>query len=232
LRNQNREFLVRTITRRPFVILKLAATLDGRIADSTGRSKWITSPAARRYTRGLRRQVDAIMVGAGTAAADNPGLNGPGAGKGPLKVVVDSAGRIRPGAKLFRRGRVLVATTTRAPHHRLALLAERGATVMVLPARHGRVELRSLLQRLLAVGVGSIYCEGGAELAGALVSERLVDRVLMVLSPQVLGGRDSRSAVGGPNQPLFKSLKLAPPTITQVGPDTVFDALCGVAAKV
>src|SRR5260370_1027246 len=103
---------------------------------------------------------------------------------------------------------------------------------MTVPARRGRVDLALLLKKLLVCGVGTILCEGGAELAGALVSERLGDPVLMGLSPQLLGGSDSRAAVGGPNRPLYKSLRLAPPRVTQVGPDTVFDALCGPAATV
>lgn len=232
IRAQNREFLTRLVTRRPFVILKLAATLDGRIADFKGHSRWITSPAARTFTRGLRGKVDAIMVGAGTAVADNPGLNAPGSGAGPLKIIVDSRARTSPRSKLFLRGRVLMAVTAAAPRARLSALVDRGATVLVVPAHRGRVALAPLLRRLHAIGIGSIFSEGGAELAGALVSERLVDRVLMVLSPQLLGGTGSRPAVGGPNRPLFKALKLAPPRIHAVGPDTVFDALCGPAARV
>jgi diaminohydroxyphosphoribosylaminopyrimidine deaminase/5-amino-6-(5-phosphoribosylamino)uracil reductase len=224
-REQNREYFTRLRTRRPFVTLKLATTLDGRIADSRGHSKWITSGAARAWTRGMRSRVDAILVGSGTALADDPRLTAPGAGAGPLKVVVDARARLSPRARVFDRGRVLVATGPGAPGSRTGALRLAGAEVVACPQRGGRLDLRRLMGALHARGIGSILCEGGGELAGSLVASRLVDRVVMVMSPRLLGGRGSVAAVGGPDRPLSRAFALKRVERFRIGPDTVVTGL-------
>lgn len=179
-------------TRRPWLTLKLAQTLDGRIADSTGASKWITSDAARKSVQDLRRRSDGILVGAGTVIADDPSLlPRPARGRQPWRIVVDSRGRCPVTARMFNdaaASRTIVATTRQcAPAHRTAL-EQRGVTVWVLPAtRQGRVDMRVLSVRLGQAGMLRVLCEGGGELAGEWLRRNLVDEWCLFVAPKILG---------------------------------------------
>src|SRR5262245_35360350 len=170
---------------RPFLALKLAATLDGRIAPRRG-GGYITGSEARARVHGLRAWYDAVLVGAGTVEADDPALTVRlAAGRDPLRVVVDSRARISPEAKLFREGhsKVVVATTDAAPASRVRALETAGAQVMVVPAKDGRVDLSALLRALVKRGVLTVLCEGGATLGGALFDAGLVDKLYVFYAP-------------------------------------------------
>ena len=184
-----RHYIVRG---RPYVLLKLAASIDGRIATARGESRWISGPAARRWVHELRNQVDAVMVGSGTVLADDPALTcRMRGGRDPLRVVVDGRLRISPRARIVRqrsRAATLIAATASAPPARARALARAGAEVMVVPGRRGKVSLASLLRELAARGVVSVLIEGGGELAAAALRARLVDRLLVVTAPLVIGG--------------------------------------------
>ena len=199
---------------RPFVTVKVAQSLDGKIATVTGDSRWITGPAARRVAHALRGSVDAIMVGVRTVLADNPRLSARGArppcppgGRGawhqrpfrpPLKVVVDSTCRTPTTARLLTGGDpVLIATTTRAPSARRRALAARGAEILVLPSRDGQVDLRALLRALARREITHLLLEGGGELIAAALRDRLVDRWIAFLAPSLIGGRAAPTPVGG-----------------------------------
>ncbi|OGX38520.1 MAG: riboflavin biosynthesis protein RibD [Omnitrophica WOR_2 bacterium RIFCSPHIGHO2_02_FULL_68_15] len=190
---------------RPFVTVKVAQSLDGKIATVTGDSRWITGPAARRVAHALRGSVDAIMVGVRTVLADNPRLT---VRKGtlaqaslfrpPLKVVVDSTCRTPTTARLLTGGDpVLIATTTRAPSARRRALAARGAEILVLPSRDGQVDLRALLRALARREITHLLLEGGGELIAAALRDRLVDRWIAFLAPSLIGGRAAPTPVGG-----------------------------------
>jgi diaminohydroxyphosphoribosylaminopyrimidine deaminase/5-amino-6-(5-phosphoribosylamino)uracil reductase len=191
-----RHFVTR---RRPYVLLKLAASLDGRIATARGESRWVSGPAARRFVHRLRDRVDAVMVGAGTVIADDPALTcRVRGGRDPLRIVVDGRLRVPPGARVVRQrspAPTLIATTAGARAARRRALARAGAEVVAFPGRRGRLRLGGLLRALAARGVVSVLIEGGGELAAAALRERAVDRVLLVLAPVLLGG-DARSALG------------------------------------
>lgn len=191
-----RHYIVR---RRPFVVLKLAASLDGRIATSTGESRWISGPQARRWVHELRNRVDAVMVGSGTVLADDPALTcRVRGGRDPLRVVVDGGLRISPRARMLREASTaptLVATTSRAPTARKRALERAGADVLVVPGRGPRVDLATLLDLLAERGIVSVLVEGGGDLAAAMLRARLVDRVAIVTAPLLLGG-DGRPMVG------------------------------------
>jgi diaminohydroxyphosphoribosylaminopyrimidine deaminase/5-amino-6-(5-phosphoribosylamino)uracil reductase len=182
----------------PYVTLKAAESLDGKIATRTGRSRWISSPAARRFAHGLRAAADAVLVGVGTVLRDDPRLDArDGGGRRPAKVVLDSRLRIRGSSRLFRtRGRTIVATTARAARSRRAALAPYGE-VLVLPARSGRVALRPLLRELGRRGVLHVLVEGGGETIGSFVDERLADEAYFILAPRLIGGRSAPGPVGG-----------------------------------
>jgi len=180
-------------TGRPYLTLKLAMTLDGRIADSAGCSRWITGPEARRWVHALRRRADAVMVGAGTACADDPSLlpvpSEPN--RSLFRIVVDGMGRLPIEARLVNdahAARTIVATTRRCPAERRAAWTRHGAQVWVLPGRQGRLNLRDLMLRIGAMGLLHVVCEGGGRLAAALVQEALVDAYAFFYAPWLLGG--------------------------------------------
>jgi diaminohydroxyphosphoribosylaminopyrimidine deaminase/5-amino-6-(5-phosphoribosylamino)uracil reductase len=175
----------------PLVTLKLAASLDGRIATITGDSRWITGESARRLVHRMRNQVDAVMVGAGTVIADDPDLTCRIAGgRDPLRVIVDGRLRIPLRSRVVTKTSApgtLIATVSRK-RNVLDTLRRRGATVLVLPGRNGRLSLRRLLSLLGKRGVMSVMIEGGASLAAEAIREAVVDRVMWFYAPMLIGG--------------------------------------------
>jgi diaminohydroxyphosphoribosylaminopyrimidine deaminase/5-amino-6-(5-phosphoribosylamino)uracil reductase len=198
-------------TGRPYLTLKMGTTLDGRIADARGRSRWITCPASRSAVGDLRRRVDAVMVGGDTVRADDPSLLPPadGSREGPLRVVVDSRGRVPAGARVLTDGRAdrtVVATTSRAG------LAAEGTS------------LAWVLRRLGSEGVLHVLCEGGGRIARSLVRAGLVDEFLFFVAPRLLGG-DGVAAVAGPGWALQKGPRLRFVEVRRVGADVMVRAV-------
>jgi diaminohydroxyphosphoribosylaminopyrimidine deaminase/5-amino-6-(5-phosphoribosylamino)uracil reductase len=176
---------------RPLVTLKLAATLDGRIATRSGDSRWISGPASRRLVHLWRDEMDAVMVGIGTVLADDPQLTcRRRGGRDPLRVIVDSRLRIPLSAVVLTKeaAPATVIGTVISTGRKLAALRARGATVLSLPGRGGRVSLRRLLEALGERGIASVLLEGGATLAAAAVREQVVDRLALFLAPRLIGG--------------------------------------------
>jgi diaminohydroxyphosphoribosylaminopyrimidine deaminase/5-amino-6-(5-phosphoribosylamino)uracil reductase len=196
-------------TGRPFVILKAAMTLDGKIATAGGESRWITGPAARREVHRLRSQVDAILVGIGTVLRDDPRLTARPphraghAPRQPLRVILDSTLRIPPSARVLTRPpgsptvNTLIVTTVRAPRQRIRRLRERGVGVLVLPASRGQVSLRACLAHLGKRGISSALIEGGSRIHASALRENLVDHVKLFVAPRLLGGQDAKAVIGG-----------------------------------
>ena len=199
----NERFLAWAARGRPFVLLKAALTLDGRIATASGHSKWITSPAQRREARWLRRLHDAVLVGSGTALADDPLLlPAPRTRRPVLRVVLDSRLRLPP------RGRLVATAGPRTPVLALSCagdaarrraLEEAGVEVAEVAGEGGRVSLPAALEALRARGVTSLMVEGGGEVLGSFLAARVVDQVALFRAPLLLGGRGSRPAFGGPD---------------------------------
>jgi diaminohydroxyphosphoribosylaminopyrimidine deaminase/5-amino-6-(5-phosphoribosylamino)uracil reductase len=219
-----RHFVVR---RRPYVLLKLALSIDGRIATASGESRWVSGPVARRWVHALRNRVDAVMVGAGTVLADDPRLTCRlRGGRDPLRVVVDGRLRVPPGATIFRQRSqastlvVTSAASAAAPRRRLE---RAGAELLVLPGRGGRVRIASILEALAARGVVSVLIEGGADLAAAVLRERAVDRALIVAAPLLIGadGRPAIAALGVRGLP--DAPRLANPRVSRLGADVLWD---------
>lgn len=178
--------------RRPRVIWKVAATLDGRIADVRGHSRWITSAEGRRYAHGLRARADVVVVGAGTVAADDPRLTArlPGVSRQPLRLVCDARLRLPLSRRLFRAPLAhgtIVACGLRAPLARERALAARGVRVLRLPAPGGAVSPRALLRRLAAEGCQEVLIEGGARLGTAWLRAGVVDRLALATAPLLMG---------------------------------------------
>ncbi|MGJ3241198.1 MAG: bifunctional diaminohydroxyphosphoribosylaminopyrimidine deaminase/5-amino-6-(5-phosphoribosylamino)uracil reductase RibD [Anaerolineae bacterium] len=201
----NRFFFHRIRTKRPYVIAKFASSLDGKIATYEGHSQWITGEAARERAHQLRHAVDAIMVGTDTAITDNPRLTtrlpikNP---KHPLRILLDSRGRIPLDHKLFSPdlpGETLVATTDAMPKEHEQQLREQGTDVLRLPANGWKqVNLEALLDALGTRNLQSLMVEGGAQLLGALFDADLIDEVWAFIAPILFGGgQDAPSAIGG-----------------------------------
>jgi diaminohydroxyphosphoribosylaminopyrimidine deaminase / 5-amino-6-(5-phosphoribosylamino)uracil reductase len=211
----NERFLVSAREGRPFVLLKAALTLDGRIATAGGDSRWITSPAERSQARWLRRLNDGVLVGIGTILADDPLLLPSPRPRRPfLRLVLDSRLRLPVASRLARSARprapVVVLTTTRGARRRRRL-ERAGVEVLVVPGGPGRVSLPGALETLRGRGVRSLMVEGGSEVLGSFLAARLVDQVALFRAPLLLGGRGSRPAFGGPDpKALAGALRLAP----------------------
>lgn len=201
-RKLNEAFIKHITTRRPFVTLKSAITLDGKIATRTGASQWITGEAARQEGHRLRHAADAIVVGIGTVLQDNPRLTTRLPDQRcshPLRVIVDSTLQVPPHAAVLDvtpECRTLIATTARASAAGMEQFRARGVEVLCLPAYDdGRVDLEALWGALGERGVASVLVEGGATLSAALVQRRLVDKICFFVAPKMIGA-DGLSAVG------------------------------------
>ena len=175
-------------------------SLDGKIATRTGESKWITGAAARRFVHELRASADAIMAGIGTVLADDPQLtardaNGAPLARQPLRVIVDSGGRLPPDAALLRQpGRTLAGVASENAAARIRAL---GADALTLPSDDGRVDLRALLTALAERGVADVFVEGGATLLGSLHDARLADKIIGFIAPAIIGGEGAPSPIAG-----------------------------------
>jgi diaminohydroxyphosphoribosylaminopyrimidine deaminase / 5-amino-6-(5-phosphoribosylamino)uracil reductase len=195
------EAFVKFITRRlPFVTLKLAASLDGKIATATGDARWISGADSRAAVHRLRNQVDAVLVGSGTAIADDPQLTCRiRGGRNPRRVVLDGRLRVRPSARLFHQrdpGKTIVVTGTGAPAAKARALEARGVKVWRLPLRGGEISWMALLRRLADLEIVSIMIEGGATVAASALRAKIVDKVVFFYAPKLLGG-DGRVMIDG-----------------------------------
>jgi len=227
---QNRAFLTAMRERRPHVTLKAGMTLDGKIADLHGGSRWITGEAARRHAHRLRSESDAIVVGIGTVLRDDPELTvrlGQPWPREPLRVVLDTTARTPVGARLIRAGRpsaAVIAVGAGAPEPRVRALAAAGATVVSCGTRDGRVDLGALLGELFAREVRAVLVEGGGEVHGAFLDAGLVDRVAMFAAPLLIGGRGATPVVAGAGRELKSAVRLGSFTVTPLGDDLLVEA--------
>ena len=219
-------------TGRPLVTAKFAMSLDGKIATRTGDSKWITGEESRRYVHELRARSDAIMAGIGTVIADDPQLtarrpDGTPLPRQPLRVVVDSSGRIPLESTLLSRpGETLIAASG-GSEEKLAHLQEAGAEILTLSAPDGRVDLLVLLTELGDRGVTSVFVEGGATLLGSLFDAGLVDRVVAFVAPVIIGGDSALSPVGGVGvERMTDALRLKDIQIQTFGEDVAVTGWC------
>ncbi|MFN2450805.1 MAG: bifunctional diaminohydroxyphosphoribosylaminopyrimidine deaminase/5-amino-6-(5-phosphoribosylamino)uracil reductase RibD [Candidatus Dormibacteria bacterium] len=219
-------------TGRPFVTAKFAASLDGRVTTAGGDSQWITGDSARAHGHRLRHQHDVVLVGAGTAGADDPRLStrleGRPDARQPLRVVVDS--RLRLPARLRmhdRPGQSLVATRDDAPFAARRLLEAAGVEVLSLPGgADGRVDLGALLTDLGGRGHLALLAEGGPTLLGALFDGQLVQRVVAMLAPRIIGGPAPAAVAGTGVARLADAALLGRVTVERSGPDLIVTGYC------
>jgi riboflavin-specific deaminase-like protein len=218
------------MTALPFVTLKFAISLDGRIATKTGDSQWISSGDSLQLAHQLRAEHDAIMVGIGTVLADNPRLNVRlVTGRDPLRIIVDSQLQIPGSANVLREGaasNTLIATTEAADQKRLTEIKNLGAEVLLCPSEHHsqRVNLELLLAELYRRSIQFVLVEGGARIITALLSARLVNRMVVAIAPKIIG--QGIEAVGDLGiTKLSDALTFASFKTEMLGPDLIFDGL-------
>jgi len=217
----NPGFLSRMRAARPFVRLKLAASMDGRTALVSGESKWITGEAARRDVQRWRARSAAILTGVGTVLADDPSLTVRELeiGRQPLRVVVDTRLRMPRNARMLRLpGATLLATASR-DMARAQALHQAGAEIVVIPTDGGRVNLASLMQTLAAREVNEILVEAGATLCGSLVDAGLVDEVLLYYAPHLMGAAERGMFAVTPLAAMNERTRLKVVDVRAVGED-------------
>jgi diaminohydroxyphosphoribosylaminopyrimidine deaminase/5-amino-6-(5-phosphoribosylamino)uracil reductase len=224
------EVFVRWVTSgRPFVFLKAAISLDGRIATRTGDSRWISNEHSRRLVHQLRNQVDGIVVGIGTVRKDDPQLTvrlSRGKTKDPLRIVIDPLLTISIQARVLEGpGRTLIASGERGPMQKKQLLEARGVEVLVLPEKDGRISMGDLLDQLGKRGITSILVEGGAEIYGSFLQERQVDKLVLFIAPLLIGGKEAKGMIGGAGAGLItEAFRLQNLKTTRIGGDILVEA--------
>lgn len=224
----NEVFFHYITTKRPFVVMKYAMTLDGRIAAHTGDSKWVTGETARRHVHETRRRLSAILVGIGTVLADDPMLNCRiEAGVDPIRLVCDSTLRIPTDCQLVRTAKDIPTWVfcANAEQSRRKALEDAGVTVIPMPDENGtRVDLAAVVAYLGKQQIDSVLLEGGGTLNGEALRLGLVDRVQAYIAPKLIGGADARGPVEGPGiARMADALKLDTPTITRLGEDILIE---------
>lgn len=229
-RRLNEAFLTFHELGRPFMILKWAMTMDGRIAAMTGHSRWISNAESRGYTHEIRSEVDAVLVGIGTVLQDNPMLNvrlDQYEKRQPKRIIVDGNLRIPAKAKVLTAtppGDCIIATTDFAPDHKVERLRNEGHHILIMPGRRGLIDLRHLITKLMDFKIQSILCEGGATMHGSLFGARLVDKVVTFMAPKIVGGNDDKSPTTGWGVPtMLEAISLEDVTIRHFGTDVCLE---------
>lgn len=201
LRKQNEVFFKWIEHKKPFIVLKAAMTLDGKIATATGQSKWITNETSRAYGYKLRDIYDGIMVGINTVIEDNPMLTARvDGGKNPIRIVVDSSLRIDINANVVqdKSAKTIVATTDKADKDKILKLQAQDVDVIVVDKdENDKVDIEKLLDILGQQNICSILVEGGATLSGSFVAKKLVDKVYFFIAPKIIGGKEAKTPVAG-----------------------------------
>lgn len=201
LRKQNEVFFKWIEHKKPFVVLKAAMTLDGKIATATGQSKWITNETSRAYGYKLRDIYDGIMVGINTVIEDNPMLTARvDGGKNPIRIVVDSSLRIDINANVVqdKSAKTIIATTDKADKDKILKLQAQDVDVIVVDKdENDKVDIEKLLDILGQQNICSILVEGGATLNGSFVAKKLVDKVYFFIAPKIVGGKEAKTPVAG-----------------------------------
>lgn len=214
-------------TGTPFVRLKIAQTLDGKIATASGESQWITGEASRKHGHRLRSWSDAILVGVETVIHDDPLLTVRSVkGKSPLRIVVDSTLRTPVSARVVNENPeyTIIASTSAAPAEKLQSLRERGVEVLVVEDENGRASLSALMKALGERGVTSVLIEGGAEIAASALKSRIVDKAFFFIAPRIMGGKDSLTAIGGKSPAsLSGAVGLVDVTVRRLGEDLLVE---------
>jgi diaminohydroxyphosphoribosylaminopyrimidine deaminase/5-amino-6-(5-phosphoribosylamino)uracil reductase len=223
----NEKFVKSVKQKTPFVTLKIAETLDGRIADSTGSSKWITNSQSQKYAHELRAQHDAILVGANTVIKDNPQLNVRHAkGNNPLRVVIDGRLASPIYSKVFKdTANTVVFTSAEAFNLRktkVAQLERQGVRVLKLSSKSKQISLNQVMKQLHKINISSILVEGGANILSQFINEKLADKLVVIIAPKILGD-GMHSITLSKNLSIKKVLQLNNVSVDKLGGDVLVE---------
>jgi len=213
--------------KRPYITLKFAQTLDGRIAAKDGSSKWISGPKARKFAHRLRAKNDAILVGAKTVLKDNPSLTTRFVkGKSPARIIIDGKLKISLNSTLVKtanRIRTIVVTSGSSPKKKMEKLKKKGIDLIALSAsRSGNIDLRRIIRILSKKGIKSILVEGGSEILTSFIRLRLADNITVIISPKISGkGIEAIGDLGIQN--IKKALSLKVNKIKRLGDDVIYN---------
>ncbi len=224
----NEAFIKYITTGVPFVTLKIAQTLDGKIATSSGESKWITGEKAREEGHRLRDANDAILVGINTVLKDNPSLTTRiPRGRDPIRVIVDTKLRTPLKAKIITQkssAKTYIATLDTMPKDKLVKLLDAGVEVLLAKGGKGHVDLKNLMKMLGGFGVTSVLIEGGSEVHASALKSGIVDKVVMFIAPVLMTGKDSLCSIGGVSPTrLTQSIRLRNMTSRMAGDDLMIE---------
>ncbi len=221
----NEVFMKYIIDKEPFVLMKTAMSLDGKIATKTGESKWISSEDSRNEVQELRRYLSGIMVGIGTVLADDPELTCRiDEKKNPIRIIVDSKLRIPLHAKVLKnqdKAKTIIATTKEMKKSQQALEIEKlGIEILYISNMNGKVNLKELVKELGNKNIDGILLEGGANLNYSAVESGIVDKVIAYIAPVIIGGEESKTPVAGAGISKLKdAIKLKNITFSKIGED-------------
>jgi len=194
------ESFIKFITKKmPFVIAKTAQTLDGKIATEKGQSQWITSFKTRQFSKILRNEFDAVLVGINTVLLDNPYLNAVGRKK-IKKVVLDSSLQISSEANLFKSTHptnCIIAVTKKADEKKIEHFRKKGVDVIICPSKNKQISLKWLLRKLASKGIANLLIEGGAKVIGSALKEKCVDKMRIFIAPKIMGDQAAMSSIQG-----------------------------------
>ncbi|KMT21003.1 bifunctional diaminohydroxyphosphoribosylaminopyrimidine deaminase/5-amino-6-(5-phosphoribosylamino)uracil reductase RibD [Clostridium cylindrosporum] len=224
----NEVFMKYIVSKKPFVVMKCAMSLDGKIATSYGESKWITGEASRGDVHETRNELSGIMVGVNTVIKDNPELtcrieNG----RNPVRIIVDSTLRIPLESKVVTevyKAKTIIATTKKASEDKIKILEDKGVTILIVNLKNDKVDLNDLMIKLGELKIDSILLEGGATLNFSALDEGIVDKVQMYIAPKIIGGEMSKTPVGGNGiEALKDAYKLRNLTTRVLGDDILIE---------
>ena len=224
----NEAFIKYITTGVPFVTLKIAQTLDGKIATSSGESKWITGEKSREEGHRLRDANDAILVGINTVLKDDPSLTTRiPKGRDPIRIVVDTKLRTPLKAKIITQkssAKTYIATLDTMPKDKLVKLLDAGAEILLARGSKGYVDLKNLMKMLGGFGVTSVLIEGGSEVHASALKSGIVDKVVMFIAPVLMTGKDSLCSIGGVSPTrLSQAVELHDMTTRMVGEDLMIE---------
>lgn len=220
-------------TGKPFILLKMAMTADGKIATHSRDSRWISSEESLVFAHQLRARYAAVLVGIGTAISDDPQLTVRNVeGRDPMRLVVDSGGKISQDARLLSQNSeslTVISTCSMSDEKEQLLLNLDTPTeiqVWRLPANsNGKVDPIALVQKLGESGIDSLFIEGGSEIAASFLENRLIDKIRFVIAPKLIGGREALSPIGGKGfEKMSSAIELRDVSTSMCGPDVVYEA--------
>lgn len=211
----------------PYVTLKIAQSLDGKIATRTGDSKWISSEDSRCFVHKLRRQADAVMIGAGTAVRDDPLLTTRTPHKQPVKIIIDSKLRTPLDLKIFSKkspAKTIIATTNLASKMKIKQFLKKNVDILPVNSKNGKVNLKVLMKILANRGISNIMIEGGGELTASALKVGIVDKILFFIAPKIIGGRGAKTPVEGEGiKKVTQALNVKNLVIKKIGCDFLFE---------